>query len=31
MVAKTVDQRYQTMNEVIADLENIKMRLNITV
>jgi CheY-like chemotaxis protein len=25
MVAKTVDQRYQTMNEVIADLENIKM------
>lgn len=25
MVAKTVDQRYQTMNEVVADLENIKM------
>ena len=25
MVAKTVDQRYQTMNEVIADLENIKV------
>ncbi len=25
MVAKTVDQRYQTMNEVIADLEIIKM------
>lgn len=25
MVAKTVDQRYQTMNEVISDLENIKM------
>jgi len=24
MVAKTVDQRYQTMNEVIEDLENIK-------
>ncbi len=25
MVAKTVDQRYQTMNEVVVDLENIKM------
>ncbi len=24
MVAKTVDQRYQTMNEIIEDLENIK-------
>jgi serine/threonine protein kinase len=25
MVAKTVDQRYQTMNEVVVDLENIKL------